>query len=68
MTQMPPETGDLVVDEVLRTLHGTSEQPLSERAEAAQLAQRLLQERLTESAPGNTPAAMERVAGAQSSP
>ncbi|USQ78382.1 hypothetical protein [Ornithinimicrobium faecis] len=59
-----PTTGDPVVDEVLETFRGTEQQPLPERAEAALQAQRRLQERLSESSPGNTPAAaMQRVAG-----
>lgn len=75
MTQ-PPQTGDPVVDEVINAFHDTDGQPLAERAEAAVEAQRLLQGRLTESAPGSapghahsnlqgsaSPAAMARVAG-----
>lgn len=75
MTQ-PPQTGDPVVDEVINAFHDTDDQPLAERAEAALEAQRLLQGRLTESAPGNAPgpahsntqgnasaSAMARVAG-----
>ncbi|NLG23704.1 MAG: hypothetical protein GX555_20015 [Actinomycetales bacterium] len=63
MTQ-PPQTGDPVVDEVLEDLHATAEQPLGDRAAAAALAQRRLQERLTESSPGNAASAIQRVAGA----
>ncbi|WP_109474849.1 hypothetical protein [Ornithinimicrobium cavernae] len=64
MSQPPPETGDPVVDEVLVTFRASAEAPLGDRAEAAVLAQRRLQERLSESAPGNGPAAaMRRAAG-----
>ncbi|QDO88938.1 hypothetical protein FNH13_11895 [Ornithinimicrobium ciconiae] len=64
MTQ-PPQTGDSHVDETLAGFHATRDQPLQERAEAALQAQRRLQERLTESSPGQGPSApMARVAGA----
>lgn len=75
MTQPLPQTGDPVVDEVISTFRATEGQPLAERAEAALEAQRGLQARLTDSAPGAAPvpssgqhphgnaAAMARVAG-----
>lgn len=68
MSEPTPTTGDPVVDEVLESFRGTEQQSLSERADAALQAQRRLQERLTESSPGNTPAAaMQRVAGGSQS-
>lgn len=50
----PPQTGDPVVDEVIDGFRATSEESLGDRAAAAAQAQRLLQERLTGSSPGNT--------------
>lgn len=52
MTQPLPMTGDPVVDEVISSFQDTDGQPLAERAEAALQAQRGLQARLTDSAPG----------------
>lgn len=52
MSEPTSQTGDPVVDEVLENFKSTEHQPLSERAEAAVHAQRRLQERLSESAPG----------------
>lgn len=61
----PPQTGDAPVDETLEGFHATRDQTLQERAEAALLAQRRLQERLAQSSPGQeTAAGMQRVAGA----
>jgi hypothetical protein len=69
MSQTPPQTGDPVVDEVLARFHGTHGQSLGERADAARVAQRRLQERLSESAPGqDTASATERVAEAPHHP
>ncbi|MCK0114290.1 hypothetical protein MWU75_19300 [Ornithinimicrobium sp. F0845] len=61
----PPQTGDPVVDEIVEGFRATADQPLGDRAAAAAQAQRRLQERLTESSPGNAAASgMQRVAGA----
>lgn len=59
-----PQTGDPVVAEALEAFRATEHQPLGRRAEAAVQAQRRLQERLAESAPGASPAApTERAPG-----
>lgn len=55
MSEPISQTGDPVVDEVLDDFRATEDLPLADRANAAVRAQRRLQERLTESAPGNTP-------------
>lgn len=66
MSEQLPETGDPVVDEVLGAFAATEHDPLEQRAAAAVEAQRRLQDRLAESAPGQDQAAtaMQRVAGA----
>lgn len=69
MSQLPPTTGDHVVDDVLATFHATADEPLDTRADAAHEAQRQLQRRLSESAPGQDAAsASERVARAPHGP
>lgn len=69
MSQQPPQTGDPVVDEVLTAFAEGAEEPLEQRAAAAVHAQRQLQDRLSQSAPGQGPAsAMQRVAGVRPTP
>lgn len=53
MSEPTSQTGDPVVDEVLEDFQATEHLPLADRANAAVQAQRRLQDRLTESAPGN---------------